>query len=181
VIRMTRQGLSASVVALAVGLGAFGVARAQDAPSDAGLIIGEVARCVNGAEQASAGVSVGVDGGSGSLTRTDSGGQFFLSLPPGQYTVVASSADGTASRQYVPVEAGQALDIGILDLGAGIAGCGPEADVTAPVQPTVTPAPTQVPVVPTATVVPTVQATPVPATPTPAADTDPGADPTPEA
>jgi hypothetical protein len=166
--RMTRNSLSASLLALVLGFNSYGLASAQDGtPADVGLIVGEVARCVNGAEQAAEQVSVGVEGGGSSLARTDSGGQFFLSLPPGQYTITATAADGSASRQYVPVEAGQALDIGILDLGGGVAGCGPDAAITAPILPTFTPTMTPVPVVAT----PTPQ--PAPATPTPAPATEP--------
>jgi Carboxypeptidase regulatory-like domain len=172
---MARQGLAASAVALLLGMALHGVASAQGDGSspDAGLVTGEVARCVNGAEEPAAQVAVGVEGGSASLTRSDSNGQFFLSLPPGQYTITATASDGTASRQYVPVEAGQALDIGNLDIGGGAAGCGPDSDITAPVLPTFTstPAPTAEPPTPTGT--PT--ALPA-ATPTPAPDdtTDPG-------
>jgi hypothetical protein len=171
-----RTGLTAGVFALALGLNSFALARAQDLPADMGLIVGEVARCVNGAEQAAAQVSVGVEGGASSLARTDSGGQFFLPLPPGQYTITATAADGSASRQYVPVEAGQALDIGILDLGGGVAGCGPDSAITAPVLPTFTPTMTAVPVLATPTVVATPQPTLAPATPTP----EPASEPTPE-
>ena len=106
-----------------------------------GVVTGEVARCVNGAEQPAAQVAVGVDGGSASLARTDANGQFLLALPAGQYTVIATASDGTASRQYVPVEGGQSLDIGVLDIGGGVAGCGPDSDITAPVLPTFTPTP----------------------------------------
>jgi carboxypeptidase family protein len=169
---MTRNRLSASFIALTLGFSSFGLARAQDGlPGDAGLIVGEVARCVNGAEQAAAQVSVGVEGGGSSLVRTDAGGQFFLSLPPGQYTITATAPDGSvsASRQYVPVEAGQALDIGILDLGGGVAGCGPDADITQPVLPTFTPTLTPVPVAPTAIPQPPA----APATPTPEPATEP--------
>jgi hypothetical protein len=156
------QRLIASAVALVVGVSLVGVASAQDT-SNAGLIVGQVARCVNGAEEPAANVAVGIDGGGSSLSRSDSGGEFFLSLPPGQYTVTATGPDGSASRQYVPVEAGQSLDIGILDLGAGIAGCGPDSSITAPVLPTFTPTPAAVQPTPTIvepTVAPTVQATP---------------------
>jgi hypothetical protein len=174
--QMTRSSLSASLIALTLGFSSFGLASAQDGmPGDMGLIVGEVARCVNGAEQAADQASVGVEGGGASLARTDAGGQFFLSLPPGQYTITATAADGSASRQYVPVEAGQALDIGILDLGGGVAGCGPDAAITAPILPTFTPTMTPVPVVATPTVVATLQ----PETPTPAPA--PATEPTPAA
>jgi hypothetical protein len=149
---VARQGLNASTFALAVGFVLVGVAAAQaGGTSGSGLVIGEVARCVNGAEQPAPQVNVGVEGGDASLVKTDPGGQFFLALPPGQYTVIATASDGTATRPYVPVEAGQSLDIGILDIGGGVAGCGPASDMTAPILPTFTP---------------TAQATALPATPT---------------
>jgi hypothetical protein len=97
-------------------------------------------------------------------------------LPPGQYTIIATATDGTASRQYVPVETGQSLDIGVLDVGGGVAGCGPDSDITAPILPTFTPVPTALPVV--ATPIPAPQ---VAATSTPALSTDPPADPEPGA
>src|ERR1700738_800147 len=141
---MAGQRLSACAMALAVGLALHGIAIAQaDQPAgDVGIVTGEVARCVNGAEQPAAQVAIGVEGGGASLVRTDSGGEFFLPLPPGQYTVIATANDGTASRQYIPVEAGQSVDIGVLDIGGGVAGCGPDSDITAPVLPTFTPTPT---------------------------------------
>ncbi len=168
---MARRGLIAGASALMVGLVLGGVASAQQdqpvSPSQtSGVILGMVARCVNATEQPAGQVAVGVEGGSATLARTDSSGQFSLALPPGQYTIVATAADGTASRQYVPVEAGAALDIGVLDIGIGFASCGPDADTEAPALPTFTPTP--VPDVPTPT--PTPDATP---TPTPMPPSEP--------
>jgi hypothetical protein len=175
---MGRQGLGASAVLLAVGLALQTVASAQvEAPTpDAGVLTGQIARCVNGAEQPAAQVAVGIDGGNASLARTDAGGEFMLALPPGQYTVVATATDGTASRQYVPVQSGQQLDIGILDIGGSVSGCGPDADITAPVLPTLVPtlAPTPEPV---ATAAPTALPTPIP---TPEAPADAPGDAPPE-
>lgn len=172
---MARPGLTASALALAAGLLLAGVVGAQEEPSPsatAGVIIGMVARCATGLEQPAAQVAVGVDGGSGTLARTDAAGQFAIALPPGQYTVVATAADGNATRPYVPVEAGAALDIGVLDIGGGVAGCGPDLETEAPALPTVTP--TGVPDAPTATPVP--QATPQPtATPQTPDEPDPTA------
>jgi hypothetical protein len=73
------------------------------------------------------------------MASTDSMGQFSLSLPAGQYTVVASAEDGSsASRQYVPVSVGESVDIGALELNAGPLGCGVSlGDLTA--NPTATP------------------------------------------
>ncbi len=138
---MATRGLSASSFGFALALALRGVAAAQgDAPAAGlGVVTGEVAHCVNGAEQATAQVAVGVEGGGASLARTDANGEFLLALPAGQYTVVATANDGTASRQYVPVTGGQTLDIGVLDIGGGVAGCGPDEDITAPVLPTFTP------------------------------------------
>jgi len=173
---VTRQGSGAVVAALAVGLATLGAAHAQeqDPLGMSGLIIGEVDRCINGAETPASQVAVGIVGGSGNLGRTDVNGQFFIALPPGQYTIVANADDGTtANRQYVPVEAGEALDIGILDLGGGLMGCGLDTDISQPVLPTFTPAPTAVPEVATPTPAPTAPlptATPVPADQAPAPD-----------
>ena len=167
-MRQTRpRGLTAGASALALGLLFAGVATAQDVPAapsqSSGLIIGMVARCVTGVEQPAVGVAVGLDGGAGNLVRTDSGGQFALALPPGQYTVVATADDGTAIRPYVAVEAGAALDIGVLDIGGGFSGCGPEADSEPSPAPTV--APTAIPDVATATPVPTALPSPTPTPP----------------
>jgi Carboxypeptidase regulatory-like domain len=169
-------GLWASAAAFAIGLALYGVAAAQTdgPPPGAGVVTGEVAHCVNGAEVPTPQVSVGIEGGSASLVRTDSNGLFLLALPPGTYTVVATASDGTASRQYVPVETGQTLDIGVLEIGGGLAGCGPDSDITAPVLPTftMTPTPTTEPATPTSTPTPLPSPTP---TPTPEEDmTDPG-------
>jgi hypothetical protein len=167
---MARQRLGASGVTLAVALALIGVASSQvDAQTaDAGMLTGQIARCVNGAEQPAPQVSVGIEGGSSALVRTDSGGQFLLALPPGQYTVVATASDGTASRQYVPVQSGEAIDIGILDIGGGVSGCGPDSAITEPVLPTLVPTVEATPA-PTVGPVPTVAPTPVP-TPEPPAD-----------
>jgi len=175
---ITTPRLCATALALALGLAVQASASAQTAaPSgdDAGLLTGQVARCVNGAELPAGQVAIGVDGGGGSLARTDSSGEFFLTLPPGQYTVIATASDGTASRQYVPVESGQALDIGILDIGGGVAGCGPDSDITAPVLPTLVPTPVATVAAPAATAVPTVVPTVIPtpvSTPVPDPPTD---------
>jgi hypothetical protein len=176
------RGLTASAVALAVALVLTAIAAAQqeqgaqaggqDQPP--GLIEGDVVRCVNGAAQPAVGASIGVEGGS--LTgRTDNTGHFFMSLPPGQWTVVAVTSDGSANR-FVPVESNQLLDIGVLEIGGGMAGCAPDADIVAPVLPTFTPSPTAVPEPPTPTPAPTVLATPTPMPMPPAepAPDDPG-------
>jgi hypothetical protein len=161
------RGLTAGVVALAVALVLTAIAAAQQdtgaqtgGQDPPGLIQGSVVRCVNGAAQPAVGASVGVEGGS--LTgRTDNDGHFFLSLPAGQWTVVAVTSDGSANR-FVPVESNQLLDIGVLEIGGGMAGCAPDSDIVAPVLPTFTPTPTVVPEPPTPTPAPTVQATPTP-------------------
>ena len=171
---LSRLSAPAALWAIAVGLALCGVANAQQdtgGGGDAGqsqignfgLVQGQVARCVNGAEVPAKNVAVGVDGGSSQLARTDDNGLFLISLPAGQYTVIATADDGAATRPYVPVEVGELLDIGILDIGGGLAGCGTGDAVTQPALPTFTPTPTPT-VEPTAT--PT--ATPAPtATPTP--------------
>jgi hypothetical protein len=162
------------ILALATGLWlALGtVAQAQDdaPPPPTGIVIGEVDRCVNNNETPAAGVSVGIAEGSASLVMTDAQGQFIMRLVEGQYTVVASAADGTSAMRYsVVVTSGDALDIGSLDLGMGIGGCGDDAVVVVAPQATATPiatlAPTPVP--PTATPVPPPTATPIAPTPQP--------------
>jgi hypothetical protein len=158
-MNMAEKRLSASVAALALGLVLTGVVSAQETVQSPGLVIGQVARCVNGNEMPAAGIPVGVEGGGANLAQTDSTGAFLLALPPGSYTIVIV-AEGGANRQYVPVETGTVLDIGILDLGGGLAGCGPDEIISAPVVPTFTPTAAPVQVVPTATPLPT--ATPVP-------------------
>jgi hypothetical protein len=134
-----------------------------------GLLSGQVARCVNGAELPAKNVAVGVDGGSAQLARTDDNGLFLVSLPPGTYTVIATAEDGAATRPYVPVDPGEVLDIGILDIGGGLAGCGTVEAVTQPALPTFTP-----------TAVPTVEPTPIPQpTATPVPPPTPTPEPTP--
>jgi hypothetical protein len=162
-------------LALAFALGTGGVAGAQSegTPSDKGIVVGEVDRCVNGAESPAVNVAVGVQEGSPSMTRTDNSGQFILALVPGQYTVIATGDDGSgAMRPYVPVSLGQEIDIGNLDLGAGFGGCGDDSGgpVAPPAQSAAPATATPVPPTPTA-VLPT--PTVVPPTPTPApAETD---------
>lgn len=162
----------AALSALALGLALFSVARAQDSGgiSQGGLVEGAVARCINGVETPAPNVDVGIEGGSSKLARTGDDGGFFLSLPPGTYTITATAPDGFASRPYVPVEAGSGfpIDIGILDIGGGVAGCGLPDQVTAPALPTFTPTAVATAVPPTATPVPP----PPTATPVPAPATD---------
>jgi hypothetical protein len=164
------------VLALSLGLASIGVANAQQAqqpPSGAGVLLGEVDKCVGGAETPVPGVSVGVVGGDPNQALSDNGGVFSLVLAPGQYTIQATAADGsTANRPYVPVEANSTLDIGVLELAGGCAG---SADITAPpapapapaqatVQPTVAPTATELPTTPTPLpTVPAPTATPAPA------------------
>jgi hypothetical protein len=160
----TRHRLGWMLAALSLGLASVGSAQAQQGQSSgAGLILGEVDKCVNGTETPAPGVTVGIAGGNAQLTRTDATGEFAMSLAPGQYTVQATADDGTmANRPYVPVEADSTLDIGVLDLAGGCGG----ADVSAP--------PAPAPAAPQATAQPTAQptaaatATPEPPSPTPA-------------
>jgi hypothetical protein len=85
-----------------------GGASAQEEPlvpsQTTGLIVGMVARCVTGVEQPAVGASVGVEGGSATLTRTDTSGQFILALPPGQYTIAHSDAHTDARRSRLPAD-----------------------------------------------------------------------------
>ncbi len=162
---------------LGLGLVFSGVAYAQQTQSQpAGVILGEVDRCNGGNETPAPGVSVGIDGGPAKLAMTDSTGEFVLNVAAGTYTVIATADDGsTASRQYVPVEGGISIDIGVIDLGGGVTGCGgfdsgpAPAPAPAQAQPTLTPTaiPTVVPTLPPPT------NTPVPPPPTPTPDTMP--------
>jgi len=166
------------VLALATGLWlALGTAaQAQDGPPpNSCIVLGEVDRCINNNETPAAGVSVGIAEGSASLVQTDAQGQFIMRLAEGQYTVVATAADGTSATRYsVVVTTGDALDIGSLDLGMGIGGCGDDAVVVVAPQATATPTATLLPtpVPPTATSVPLPTATPAAPTPEPDASAD---------
>jgi Carboxypeptidase regulatory-like domain len=170
VARVTlRSGLCAVALAAA---SAAGVA-AQGVPPDAGIVVGLVANCVNNVEQPIQGASVNATGSSLDVI-TDQNGQFALGLPAGTYTINVSSSAGNGSRPSVPVDAGELLDVGTIDVGpAAVTGCGPEEAVQTPAAtvaptaataltlgPTEAPAATAVP----ATLVPT--AAPAPATTT---------------
>jgi hypothetical protein len=166
---MAGQGFTAGGVALALALSLIGIAAAQQNPGPPpadqapGLVEGDVVRCVNGAPQPAIAAAVGVEGGAMS-GRTDNDGHFFLSLPPGNWTVVAATGDGSASRYYVPVDSGVLLDIGTLEIGGGMSGCAPDVEVAAPALPTFTP--TAIPEPPTPTPLPPLPtATPIPAPP----------------
>ncbi len=143
-------------LAVVLALGSMSVAAAQQSPpTGLGVLVGEVALCTNNQETPAANVAVGVDGGQADLARTDSKGEFSINLAPGQYTVVATADDGTtASRFGVPVQSGQTLDIGILDLGAGVTGCGFDTDVPAAPLASPTATPTTPPLLPTITPTP---------------------------
>lgn len=113
-------GLGTSLVAASL----FGasVASAQQAPTNGndGMVIGRVAECVNGSAQPLANAQVGVEGTDLSAT-TDQSGQFVLTLPAGNYTIVALNTNlGQAARPGVPVTQDQTVDIGMLDLGSGV-------------------------------------------------------------
>jgi hypothetical protein len=146
---------------MVLGFGSMSVAHAQSVPPNTpdgdGVVSGVVARCVNGDDSPLAQVGVGVQGGTPSLVRSNSAGVFQLFLAPGQYTVVATLDDGsTAAVSFVPVTAGQTIDIGYLEFGAGPFGCGGDAGGGAAAAATVAPTATSVPptAVPTATSVP---------------------------
>lgn len=59
-------------------------------------------------------------------TQTDDNGEFAFQLPPGNYTVVATDGTHTGQRYYVPLQAGDILDIGAIELDkhAAVFGCG---------------------------------------------------------
>ncbi|HEY1294396.1 MAG TPA: carboxypeptidase-like regulatory domain-containing protein [Chloroflexota bacterium] len=166
------QSLGGTVVALSLGLTSIGIAHAQQPQpgGGTGLLMGEVDRCVNGTETPTAGVSVGVVGGSLQLARSDGTGAFVLALTPGEYTIQATADDGaTGTRPYVPVEANATLDIGVLELAGGCGDTGLPAPAPAAAQPTVAPTATAVPATPVPTPIPPT-ATAVPPTPVPAPD-----------
>jgi hypothetical protein len=145
------------MMALSFALASFGVAYAQQG-GGAGVLLGEVDKCVNGNETPTAGVAVGV-AGAGALAKSDANGQFAITLAPGQYTIQATSDDGaTALRPYVPVEAGSQLDIGVLELAGGCL----KNDLGA------APAPAQAQPTAQATAAQTATAVPATATPVPA-------------
>ena len=164
-MRMKRgYRLGGAAIAMSLGLALYGVAYAQqDVPLNGGIVLGEVDNCNNGTETPAVGVSVGIAEGSSVLAKTDTGGQFVLSLAAGTYTVIATADDGsTAMRAYVPVEGGIAIDIGTLDLGLGAGTCGGDTGVNIPIPATPVPTLEPTPVPPTDTPVPAPTATPQP-------------------
>jgi hypothetical protein len=161
-------------VALSLALASIGVANAQQG-GGAGVLLGEVDKCVNGNETPTAGVNIGVQGAAGVLARSDANGQFALQLAPGQYSIQATADDGTtALRPAVPVQAGALLDIGVLELAGGCLNNDMGGAAPAQAQPTAQ-ATAQPTVAATATAVPAT-ATPVPVQPTATAVPPPPAD-----
>jgi hypothetical protein len=128
-------------------------AQAQSPPAGLGEVTGQVARCAGSLEVPAPDANVGVQDGQTDMARSDPAGSFAMALPPGEYTIVASAADGTtALRENVPVSADQTLDIGILDLGASLMGCGGDSSgVQGQSAPVTTPSPTPPPLLPTIT------------------------------
>jgi hypothetical protein len=92
-----------------------------------GTVVGSVSNCQNGALQPAILVTVQAAGTQASA-ETDEDGAFELSeLPaPGTYTISVSDNGATANRLYVPVAPGEIIDVGTLELGAGVMGCGNE-------------------------------------------------------
>ncbi|HEY1297106.1 MAG TPA: carboxypeptidase regulatory-like domain-containing protein [Chloroflexota bacterium] len=90
-----------------------------------GTVVGSVSNCQNGAQQPASLVIVQASGTTAS-TQTDEDGAFLLTeVPaPGTYTISVSDAGATAARQYVPVAPGETIDVGTLELGASLMGCG---------------------------------------------------------
>jgi hypothetical protein len=174
------RGLAASAVALLLGLSLSGSALAQQAPDapPPGLIEGQVVVCINGNDIPAANATITVEGGT-AVNRPDKDGYFYVAVPAGQWTVIATTNEGTV-RRLVPVQGGEILDIGLLEIGGGLLGCG--VDSSALLQPTPGPTATAVPPTPVPptpvppTAVPTVAPTPVPADPD-----APMTDPAPEA
>jgi hypothetical protein len=163
--RATRRG---AVCAIALAAATSASAAAQGVPQNAGVVVGIVANCVNNVEQPIQGASVNATGSSLNVI-TDQNGQFALGLAPGTYTIDVTSVAGNGSRPNVPIDAGELLDVGTIDVGsAAMTGCGAE-DTPAPAPGAATAAPTAAP-----TVVPT--ATPVPPTPVPSATSAPSPD-----
>jgi hypothetical protein len=151
-----RDGVAPAAIVLAV-LGTLGfasipmaAAQQQVPPDGLGEVTGEVARCAGSLELPAPDATVGVQNGQTDMAHADGTGSFSIALTPGEYNIVATAADGstTALRDNVPVVADQVLDIGILDLGAGIVGCGDDTagqglltatPTAAPLLPTITP------------------------------------------
>jgi hypothetical protein len=164
--------LSGIVVAVGLGLASLGVAYAQQGGQPgggAGVLLGEVDKCVNGNETPTSGVSIGVAGSTSVLAKSDATGQFSLTLAPGQYTIQATADDGaTALRPAVPVQGGASLDIGVLELAGGCLNndAGAPAPAQATAQPTAAATATAEPATPT----PAATAVPPTATPMPAPD-----------
>jgi hypothetical protein len=98
---------------------------ASEPVSGTATVVGEVASCRSGAEASAPGIAVQAVGTS-VAAQTDDQGTFSLTgVPaPGVYTIMASGSGATSDRSYVPVAPGQTIDVGTLDLGAGIYGCG---------------------------------------------------------
>ena len=162
-----RGGVCAAALVAATAAGAM-----AQVPSGSAVVVGIVANCVNDVEQPIQGASVNATGSSLNAI-TDQNGQFALGLAPGTYTINVTSTAGNGTRPNVPVDAGELLDVGTIDVGqAAITGCGPE-DTPVPAAPAATAAPTEAPTV-APTVAPT--ATAVPPTAVPTATTAPSTD-----
>jgi hypothetical protein len=107
--------------------GTAGVTQMSSANTLFGTVVGAVTSCANGAEQPASLVTVEVDGTQAS-GLTDEDGAFALTqVPaPGTYSISVSDNGTTATRMYVPVEPGETIDVGTLELGAAATGCGDE-------------------------------------------------------
>ncbi len=91
------------------------------AQANLGVVEGIVTDCTNGPEQFVYNATVMAEGNEVQV-KSDLNGQFALPLFAGIYTITATDPNGSATRHYVPVDAGQTIDIGILDISTGM-GC----------------------------------------------------------
>src|SRR5579884_406265 len=130
VVLAWRGMLSVALLGTALLAGTSGAqAQSSGSPALVGTITGTVVRCVNAAEQPLPGVRISESTGLAS-TVADPHGQFLLSLPPGQYTLLVG--DSAATAYAVAVAANQDTPIGTLGVGGNVAGCG---GLVAPVVP----------------------------------------------
>ena len=90
-----------------------------------GTVVGSVSNCQNGAQQPASLVTVQASGTSASALTDEDGAFQLTTVPaPGTYTISVSDGGATAARSYVPVAPGETIDVGTLELGASLLGCG---------------------------------------------------------
>jgi len=93
-----------------------------------GTVVGSVSSCHNGVESPITLASVQAQGTNASAQTDLLGGFVLTAIPaPGTYTISASDGGGAATRMYVPVAPGETIDVGTLQIGADVSGCGEDA------------------------------------------------------